>query len=155
MRLLFELLTLSLTRCHITEPFRERPKLEHSMHTQVFAHRLRQGFHQIVSWLVLGLSILTISVPARPSQAQEMDPASNRKALLRVAPSYPQIAKTMKLSGKVRIVAKVAPSGKVISAEVVGGHPVLARAAADAVMQWRYEPAREETQEMAVISFQP
>jgi len=125
------------------------------MQTQVFAHRLRQGFHEIVSWLVLGLLILPIGVPARLSQAQEMGPASNRKAILRVSPSYPEIAKTMKLSGKVRIVAKVAPNGKVIAAEVVGGHPVLGRAAADAVMQWRYEPARAETEEMSVISFQP
>lgn len=121
----------------------------------VLCWKLTGSFAARISWLVLGLLIFQISVPARLSQAQEMERASYRKTIQRVAPSYPEIAKTMKLSGKVRIVAKVAPSGKVISTEVVGGHPVLARAAADAVLQWRYEPAREETNEMAVISFQP
>jgi len=72
-----------------------------------------------------------------------------------LAIEHPEIAKTLKLSGKVRIIARVAPSGKVVSTEVVGGHPILARAASDAVLQWRYEPAREQTEETAVITFEP
>jgi TonB family protein len=104
---------------------------------------------------VLGLFIFPVTLIASPSQAQEIEQTSNRRTVQRVAPAYPEIAKTMKLSGKVRIIAKVAPSGKVVSIEIVGGHPILARAAADAIMQWRYEPAREQTDEIAVISFEP
>jgi len=106
-------------------------------------------------WLVVGLFIFQICVPAKLSQAQEIERISSRKTVQRVAPAYPEIAKSMKLSGKVRILAKVAPSGKVVSTEIVGGHPVLARAAADAVLQWRYEPAHDQTDEMAVITFEP
>jgi len=49
----------------------------------------------------------------------------------------------------------VAPSGKVVATEIVGGHPVLARAAADAILQWRYEPGPQQTEETAVVSFEP
>jgi TonB family protein len=106
-------------------------------------------------WFVLALFIFQITLLASPSQAQEIEQTSNRKTVQRVTPAYPDVAKAMKLSGKVRIIAKVAPSGKVLSIEVVGGHPILARAAADAVLQWRYEPAREQTDEIAVIAFEP
>lgn len=122
---------------------------------QACARKVRRSFDTGIFWLVLGIVIFQISLVAKPSQAQQIQQTSNRKTVQRVAPAYPEIAKTMKLSGKVRIIAKVAPSGKVVSTEVVGGHPILARAAADAVLQWRYEPAREQTDEMAVITFEP
>jgi TonB family protein len=87
-------------------------------------------------------------------QAQQIEQVSSRRRVQTVAPVYPEIAKKMNLCGKVRIVARVAPSGKVVSAEVLGGHPVLARAASDAVKRWRYEPAPRETNETAVVSFE-
>jgi TonB family protein len=106
--------------------------------------------------IVIGLLVLqTIALPQAVLRAQENDVGSNRKTVQRVAPSYPEIAKTMRLSGKVKIIAKVAPNGKVVATEVVGGHPILARAASDAVLQWRYEPSAQQTSEMAVITFQP
>jgi TonB family protein len=122
---------------------------------QVLPCKFRSRFGAGITWFVLGLFIFQIAFLASPSQAQEIEQISNRKTVQRVAPSYPEIAKTMKLSGKVRIIAKVAPSGKVVSIEIVGGHPILARAAADAVLQWRYEAAREQTDEIAVIAFEP
>ena len=122
---------------------------------QVLPCKCRRSLDTTIIWLVLGVFVFQIAVLARPLQAQEIEASSNRKTVQRVAPAYPEIAKTLKLSGKVRIIARVAPSGKVVSTEVVGGHPILARAASDAVLQWRYEPAREQTEETAVITFEP
>jgi TonB family protein len=122
---------------------------------RVCVWRSTRYFDASIFWLVLGLFIFQIGFVARSSQAQEIEQTSNRKTVQLVLPAYPKIAKTMKLSGRVRIIAKVAPSGKVVSTEVVGGHPILARAAADAVLQWRYEPARDQTNEIAVITFEP
>jgi TonB family protein len=105
---------------------------------------------------VIGLLVFQIVVlPQSLLRAQDIQAVSYRKAVQKVAPAYPEIAKSMKLSGKVKIVAKVAPSGKVVSTEVVGGHPILARAAADAVLQWRYQPGPQQTSELAVITFEP
>jgi Gram-negative bacterial TonB protein C-terminal len=36
---------------------------------------------------------------------------------------------------------------------IIGGHPVLAEAAMQAVMRWRYEPSSKETLEVAKIEF--
>lgn len=89
------------------------------------------------------------------SQAQQIKGPLSRRIEQKVVPVYPELARKMRLTGKVRIIATVAPSGKVVSIQVVGGHPVLARAAADAVMQWRYEPTLQGTNEIAIVSFDP
>ncbi|HUB02331.1 MAG TPA: energy transducer TonB [Terriglobales bacterium] len=120
-----------------------------------FPRKFRCGSVASLSWLVLGLVILQVVVPARPLQGQTVERLSSRKTVQKTMPAYPEIAKELKLSGKVRIIAKVAPSGKVVATEIVGGHPVLARAAADAILQWRYEPGPQQTEETAVVSFEP
>jgi len=70
-------------------------------------------------------------------------------------PGYPAIAQQMKLTGTVRVQARVKPNGTVTEVTVLGGHPLLAAALADAVRQWRYQPAPEETLEVVKFSFGP
>lgn len=50
------------------------------------------------------------------------------------------IARTLHLSGTVRLRAIIATDGSVQNLEVLSGHPILAQAAKDAVRQWRYRP---------------
>jgi TonB family protein len=79
-----------------------------------------------------------------PATAQ-VQPGSSRAIVFRVTPEYPRIAATMKLIGAVQLQALVRADGKVKQVRVVGGHPVLAEAAAAAVMKWRFEPEARET----------
>ena len=66
------------------------------------------------------------------------------------------IARQARLSGKVRLVAVVAPNGSVKHTQPVGGNPVLLQSAAEAVMQWKYAPAPEENaDEQVEIFFAP
>jgi periplasmic protein TonB len=58
----------------------------------------------------------------------------------RVDPVYPEIARAMHLSGTVRLHAIIATDGTVEHLELLSGSPILARAAEDAVRQWRYRP---------------
>jgi periplasmic protein TonB len=69
-------------------------------------------------------------------------PADVQQALLmtRVEPVYPVLAKQIHLEGTVVIRAIIAKDGSVGSAEILSGHPWLARAARDAIVQWRYRP---------------
>jgi len=60
----------------------------------------------------------------------------------RVKPTYPSQALTMRLQGPVVLRAMIAEDGSVHDLKVVSGQPVLARAALDAVRQWRYRPYR-------------
>jgi periplasmic protein TonB len=58
----------------------------------------------------------------------------------RVDPLYPEIARAMHLSGTVRLEAIIGTDGIVQNLEVLSGNPILARAALEAVRQWRYRP---------------
>ena len=58
----------------------------------------------------------------------------------RVDPKYPKEAKKKHLQGNVRIGIVVDLEGRVIKTEVLSGHPILAKAAVQAVRQWRYKP---------------
>jgi TonB family protein len=59
----------------------------------------------------------------------------------RVNPQYPEIARIKHLQGKVYLLAMVGEDGRVQKVTPLGGHPVLAGAAMDAVKQWEYKPA--------------
>ncbi|HZR65761.1 MAG TPA: TonB family protein [Terriglobales bacterium] len=78
---------------------------------------------------------------------------STRRIMLRVNPEYPEIAARMRLAGSVQLQAIVRADGTVKQVKVVGGHPMLAAAAANAVKQWRYETSTKETTEVVKISF--
>jgi TonB family protein len=78
-----------------------------------------------------------------------------RKAKIKVAPVYPELAKRMNIKGIVRLQVTVAANGSIKDAKLVGGHPVLANAALDAVRKWRYEAAAAESSGIVVFRFDP
>ena len=78
-----------------------------------------------------------------------------RKAKSKVAPVYPELAKRMNLTGVVRVQLTVAANGSVKDAKLLGGHPVLAGAALDAVRKWRYEAGPAESTGIVVFRFDP
>ncbi len=60
--------------------------------------------------------------------------------LHRVDPHYPKLAADLHLSGTVRLQATIGRDGSVRDLEILSGEPILARAAVEAVGQWRYRP---------------
>jgi TonB family protein len=70
---------------------------------------------------------------------------SKRKVKSKTAPIYPDLAKRMSVGGKVKIEVVITPDGHVKSTRVVGGHPLLVQACQDAVKEWKFVPAPEET----------
>ena len=62
--------------------------------------------------------------------------------LVKVDPSYPQVARRAGLGGRVTVRAVIAPDGGVESVEVFAStNPLFDEAAVDAVRKWRYRPA--------------
>ena len=57
-----------------------------------------------------------------------------------VKPSYPQLARTVRVQGSVVLEAIIDREGRVEDLRVLSGHPLLVRAAWEAVQQWRYRP---------------
>ena len=62
--------------------------------------------------------------------------------LKRVEPVYPAIAQMASIDGVVILDAIVDEHGRVQSLKVLRGHPLLAKAAIEAVQQWEYEPLK-------------
>ena len=58
----------------------------------------------------------------------------------RVQPKYPPAALAVRAQGAVQIEATINKEGNVTNLKVLKGDPVLARAAVEAVRQWRYKP---------------
>jgi protein TonB len=67
-------------------------------------------------------------------------------------PAYPTIAKTTGTQGTVRIEALIGRDGVIRNLHVVSGHPLLVRAAMDAVAQWRYQPTLLNGEAVEVIT---
>ena len=76
-----------------------------------------------------------------------------RKVIARTAPSYPELARRMHLSGKVKLELVITPGGSVKSATLVGGNPVFEKSAIDAAKQWRFEAAEKETKAVILLEF--
>jgi TonB family protein len=78
-----------------------------------------------------------------------------RKIKSKAAPVYPELARRMSITGVVKVQITVATNGAVKNVKLVGGHPVLANAALDAVKKWRYEASSEETTGIVEFRFDP
>ena len=71
-----------------------------------------------------------------------------------VRPTLPEIAKRMNLHGSVKLEVEIAPSGKVTGVRTLGGHPVLVEAATEAVRDWQFDAAKENTTGPVTVVFQ-
>ena len=79
--------------------------------------------------------------------------AEGRKIVKEKQPAYPEMARKFALQGSVTMQVTVAPNGHVTETKVMGGHPILAQAAKDAVSNWVYEPAPSTTTETVKVNF--
>lgn len=76
--------------------------------------------------------VVALVIPARA--------ADERAIKSRVAPTYPEVAKRMRISGAVRLTVTVDPAGRVIDVKPLSGNNMLSVAAEEAVRKWRFEP---------------
>jgi protein TonB len=62
------------------------------------------------------------------------------KLVRKVIPTYPALARSARISGIVRLIGTIGKDGVIRDLQLVSGHPMLARAALEAVQQWVYKP---------------
>jgi len=72
--------------------------------------------------------------------------------LRRIEPVYPPIAKQAHISGTVELEGVIGVDGRMIELRVKSGHPFLAKAAYDAVIQWVYRPTTLNGKPVEVIA---
>jgi protein TonB len=95
---------------------------------------------------ILGGTRQIVSPPPPPKPQAHFGPyhvGGNVQAprlIHQVQPLYPILAKEARIQGNVQIDSVVDEHGNVTQMRVVSGHPLLVRAAFDAVQQWKYQP---------------
>jgi TonB family protein len=109
------------------------------------------GSHQVrIVLLILAALVAGASTAPPTLRAQEEVP---RKAKKEVQPSYPQLARQLKVQGTVRVSVVIAPDGKVRSAHALGGSPLLIPPAEEAAKHWTFETASKETTQVLEFNF--
>mgnify|MGYP001796587131 CR=1 FL=1 len=109
-----------------------------------------------LSWLkktILAASAATILTGSLGLAQTSSTDEGKRKVKTRISPSYPELARRMSVSGKVKIEVVITPDGRVRSTRVVGGHPLLVQACQDAVREWKFGAAPEETTQVVEFEF--
>ncbi|HVI08745.1 MAG TPA: energy transducer TonB [Candidatus Binatia bacterium] len=111
------------------------------------------SLRKLCAWL--GALVVAVAIWANLGLAQDGSNEITRRAKTRVEPTYPDLARKMNITGTVKVEVVVSPNGTVKDAKVVGGHPVLAGAALEAVKKWRFEPAASESTGVVDFKFEP
>jgi outer membrane biosynthesis protein TonB len=99
--------------------------------------------------------MLGLSWTLSTGSAQTIKARGERKVISRVDITYPKLAQQMRLRGRVKVSATVAPTGKVVKTELIGGSPVFVPYALNAVSLLKWEPGPKETTEVVEIDFVP
>ena len=86
------------------------------------------------------------SEPMRVSRGVQM-----AKLVKQIVPIYPPLAKNARISGVVHLVGIIAKDGTIRNLQLISGHPLLARAAMEAVAQWVYKPTLLSGEPVEVI----
>jgi protein TonB len=74
------------------------------------------------------------------------------KLIHRVEPRYPELAKKARVSALVLLQVTVGEDGNVADIKLLRGHPLLNKAALDAVRQWKYSPTLLNGEPVPVIA---
>ncbi len=74
------------------------------------------------------------------------------KLIYKPTPEYPPLAKMARIQGTVRLEAVIAKDGTIQDLKVLSGHPLLVKAALDAVKQWRYQPTLLNGEPVEVVT---
>lgn len=130
-------------------------EIEIDPHLAQLALNLPQGTGQNSSRMGVpgleGLIPAAAAAPPPPPESQESEPRIIQRirrggsvveamALSRPGPVYPELAKRARVQGDVELNAVIGVDGSIKELRVVAGHPLLVRAAVEAVSQWRYRP---------------
>lgn len=110
---------------------------------------MRRHVNVVLVAFSIGIVLLSCSF------AQSAQTEGRRKVVGKMAAVYPDLARKMRISGTVRVEVVVAPDGSPKSPKVLGGHPLLVQAAADAISKWKWVPSPQETTELIELKFSP
>src|SRR5579875_1698216 len=90
--------------------------------------------------------------PATPQRIRVGGQVEAAKLIYGPSPEYPPLAKMARIQGTVRLEAIISKDGTIQDLKVLSGHPLLVKAALDAVKQWRYQPTLLNGEPVEVVT---
>jgi protein TonB len=78
--------------------------------------------------------------PQAPKRIRVGGQVESARLIFQPKPDYPPLAKMARIQGTVRLDAVISKDGTIQDLKVISGHPLLVKAALDAVQRWRYQP---------------
>lgn len=86
-------------------------------------------------------AVMPVTPPPKPIVHEFRTSKMLQGSLIRrVEPTYPPMARAARIQGAVLLAAVIGKDGTITDLHTISGHPMLVRAAVDAVSQWRYRP---------------
>ncbi len=107
------------------------------------------------SWMrkVLASMALVMVLGTNGSAQSGSTEEGKRKVKTKVTPVYPELARRMNVTGKVKIEVIVTSDGRVKSTRALGGHPLLVQSCVEAVKEWKFTQAPEESTQVIEFEF--
>ncbi len=100
---------------------------------------------------ISGLVDTPATVPSAGLQTLKVSQGISQGLLVKkVAPVYPPQAVQMHVQGSVQMLASISKDGNISDVKLISGDALLARAAMDAVKQWKYKPYYLDGQPMEI-----
>lgn len=97
-------------------------------------------------------ALLTVPANSADGPTTEGSEAA-RKVKSQVSPVYPDLARQLNITGIVKVRVVVDPEGRVVTAQEIGGHPLLIPAAMSAAKKFRFEAAPHESTQIIQFKF--
>jgi protein TonB len=91
-------------------------------------------------------------VAAAPKRIRVGGQVEAAKLIFKPMPEYPPLAKMARIQGTVRLEAIISRDGTIQDLKVISGHPLLVKAALEAVQRWRYQPTLLNGEPVEVVT---
>jgi len=89
---------------------------------------------------------------AAPKRIRVGGQVESAKLIFQPKPDYPPLAKMARIQGTVRLEAVISKDGTIQDLKVMNGHPLLVKAALEAVQRWRYQPTLLNGEPVEVVT---
>ncbi|MBK7993592.1 MAG: TonB family protein [Blastocatellia bacterium] len=108
---------------------------------------MRKAFVAVLLTALLAINIVVV-------KAFELGPNLEAKAVKKIPPLYPPLAKRKRVEGKVTIRLEIGSEGTVSNAEFVEGNSLFKPSSLDAAKQWTFAKSMAGTTGHIVFKFQ-
>jgi TonB family protein len=121
-----------------------------------FLLKLQAKYLKALRFIAIAAALaFAVGFVSQAAIAQTVEQSGDRKVKQKITATYPELARHANIGGIVKLEATIAANGQVKNVKILGGHPLLAGAAEDALRRWKYEPSSGETTAVVEFKFTP